>query len=83
MPRRTRVYVLDYCPLQQGLRLLCLCARFALFAVVLDYCPLQQGLRLLFELCVLLKFAKVLDYCPLQQGLRHIDRALGSNLELY
>ena len=36
--------VLDYCPLQQGLRLTHLLSDVP-SASVLDYCPLQQGLR--------------------------------------
>ena len=36
--------VLDYCPLQQGLRPL-LRALIVFSRTVLDYCPLQQGLR--------------------------------------
>ena len=36
--------VLDYCPLQQGLRQ-SPCLHYALESFVLDYCPLQQGLR--------------------------------------
>ena len=36
--------VLDYCPLQQGLRLNKINIE-TLNLLVLDYCPLQQGLR--------------------------------------
>ena len=46
---RARPWVLDYRPLQQGLRLLVLWLRVFL-KEVLDYRPLQQGLRQDFSL---------------------------------
>ena len=40
--------VLDYCPLQQGLRLDIQQILKDFSMSVLDYCPLQQGLRLTY-----------------------------------
>ena len=64
--------VLDYRPLQQGLR-----QRFRNSLgsqyPVLDYRPLQQGLRLLLTQVSISNIYVELDYRPLQQGLRLTD----------
>ena len=72
--------VLDYCPLQQGLRLL-LQPPWQPDEWVLDYCPLQQGLRPINDGSKDFTVGLVLDYCPLQQGLRlqHLHRSVGQS----
>ena len=70
MQTPVRTEVLDYRPLQQGLRHAKSTESPTVLAV-LDYRPLQQGLRRATRhTCS--RSMRVLDYRPLQQGLRPI-----------
>ena len=65
------VRVLDYCPLQQGLRLF-----HSGFNLFISQCTrllsITTRIKTLSPLYNKFGINKVLDYCPLQQGLRHI-----------
>ena len=59
--------LIEYIPLQQGLRLI-RPKNEADFDQLIEYIPLQQGLRHC-ETCILI-ITKLIEYIPLQQGLR-------------
>ena len=62
--------LIEYIPLQQGLRHLVLSQLVYVAVQLIEYIPLQQGLRLLSCLSKSIKLI-LIEYIPLQQGLRH------------
>ena len=61
------IILIEYIPLQQGLRRITFCVHVIKFLI--EYIPLQQGLRLISDGHIGLRTI-LIEYIPLQQGLR-------------